>query len=217
MVLPNSYTLKPSAISEYFNAMLKAQPPERFSQRFQDGLGFKSKTDRLFIGVLKELGFLDSDGVPQQRYFDFLDQDQSKRIVAQGVREAFASLFEVQTRANALTVDEVKNKLRTLYRGSKSENVIARIAATFQALCEYADFSGPATPERQPEEKPVVERPKELPAGDEGGAAKPPPSEKPVKVTSLQYHINIVLPESRDQAVYDAVFKSLRDHLGPTE
>ena len=31
---------------------------------------------------------------------------------------------------------------------------------------------------------------------------------------SLQYHINIVLPDTRDQAVYDAIFKSLRDHLG---
>ena len=31
---------------------------------------------------------------------------------------------------------------------------------------------------------------------------------------ALQYHINIVLPDSRDQAVYDAIFKSLRDHLG---
>jgi hypothetical protein len=35
-----------------------------------------------------------------------------------------------------------------------------------------------------------------------------------VSLDSLQYHINIVLPESRDQAVYDAIFKSLRDHLG---
>jgi hypothetical protein len=34
-----------------------------------------------------------------------------------------------------------------------------------------------------------------------------------IKLDSLQYHINIVLPESRDQAVYDAIFKSLRDHL----
>jgi hypothetical protein len=33
-------------------------------------------------------------------------------------------------------------------------------------------------------------------------------------VAGLQYHINIVLPETRDQAVFDAIFKALRDHLG---
>ena len=35
-----------------------------------------------------------------------------------------------------------------------------------------------------------------------------------IGLDSLQYHINIVLPDTRDQAVYDAIFKSLRDHLG---
>ena len=39
-------------------------------------------------------------------------------------------------------------------------------------------------------------------------------SDTSLDLDSLQYHINIVLPDTRDQAVYDAIFKSLRDHLG---
>ena len=35
-----------------------------------------------------------------------------------------------------------------------------------------------------------------------------------LSIEALQYHINIVLPDTRDQSVYDAIFKSLRDHLG---
>ena len=35
-----------------------------------------------------------------------------------------------------------------------------------------------------------------------------------VALDSLQYHINIVLPDTRDQGVYDAIFRSLREHLG---
>lgn len=70
MGLPNSYTQKPGALSSYFDAILDAQPPERFSIRFLENLGFSSTNDRLFIGILKELGFLNSDGAPQQRYFD---------------------------------------------------------------------------------------------------------------------------------------------------
>ena len=51
-----------------------------------------------------------------------------------------------------------------------------------------------------------------------------PPHKKPeagiqalaqaIALDSLQYHINIVLPETRDQGVYDAIFRSLREHLG---
>lgn len=33
------------------------------------------------------------------------------------------------------------------------------------------------------------------------------------RLGGLAYNINIHLPESRDQAVYDALFKSLREHL----
>jgi Family of unknown function (DUF5343) len=74
MALPDSYTLKTGSLPAYFSAMLDAQPPERFSVKFLENLGFTSTNDRLFIGILKDLGFLNRDGTPQQRYFDFMDR-----------------------------------------------------------------------------------------------------------------------------------------------
>lgn len=145
MPLPDSYTLKPGSITTYFEAMLSAEAPERFSTRFLESLEFKSTNDRLFIGVLKDLGFIDTDGIPKQRYFDFLDRSQSAKVVAEGVREAYSDLFAVNKEAHKLSTEEVKNKLRTLYKGAKTDNLIGRIASTFVGLCEYADFSGPRT------------------------------------------------------------------------
>jgi hypothetical protein len=98
---------------------LDAQPPERFSLKFLENLGFASTNDRLFISILKDLGFLNADGVPQQRYYEFLDRSQSKRVLAEGIREAYSDLFGVYTKANELTAEEIKNKLRTLYAGKK--------------------------------------------------------------------------------------------------
>lgn len=153
MSLPDSYTQKPGAIAAYFDAVLDAQPPERFSIKFLENLGFTSTNDRLFVGILKELGFLNADGVPQQRYFDFMDRSQSRHVVATGIRDAYSDLFAVNTKANELSATEVKNKLRTLYAGKKTDNVIDRVAATFAALCEYADFSQvSATPPPSPKE-----------------------------------------------------------------
>jgi hypothetical protein len=40
-----------------------------------------------------------------------------------------------------MSVEELKNKLRTLFAGRKTDLVIDRIAKTFKALCEYGDFS----------------------------------------------------------------------------
>ena len=206
MPLPDSYTLKPGSIPAYFEAMLNAEAPERFTTRFLESLEFKSTNDRLFINVLRELGFIDTDGIPKDRYYQFLDRSQSARVVADGVKEAYSDLFAINKNAQDLSTEEAKNKLRTLYKGAKKDNVIGRIASTFTALCEYADFS--ATP------KPTMETQIQKETKVNESAEKEDLVMPKISLDSLQYHINIVLPESRDQAVYDAIFKSLRDHLG---
>jgi len=209
--LPDSYALKPNSIPAYFDAILDAQPPERFSLKFLENLGFTSTNDRLFIGILKDLGFLNRDGAPQQRYFDFLDRSRANQVLADGIREAFSDLFAINVQAHELTLDDVRNKLRTLYAGKKTDLVIGNIARTFRALCEYADFSVPPTIKRV--EAPPDEEKAENQVSRER-SDRPPVALGSIRVSGLQYHINIVLPDTRDQAVYDAIFKSLREHLG---
>ncbi len=218
MALSENYTQKYSSIPAYFDAMLDAQPPERFSVKFIENLGFTSTNDRLFIGILKDLGFLNRDGAPQPRYFEFLDRSRSKQVVAAGVREAFGDLFALNIRANELGPEEVKNKLRTLYAGKKTDIVIDRVAKTFRALCEYADFSGQSIDAQAPSSTDKsAGQPQSPPDGPDPLVAYSERQKQPhgkIAVSGLQYHINIVLPDSRDQAVYDAIFKSLREHLG---
>ena len=213
MALPDSYTQKPNAIPAYFDAMLDAEAPERFTLSFLENLEFKSTNDRLFIKILKELGFLDADAVPTDRYFEFLDRSRSARVVAEGIRDAYADLFAVHTGAHELSATEVKNKLRTLYKGAKTDNIIDRISTTFGALCEYADFTGPARSDKDHgvvvEERDTGEDGDRTDTADDSSGAS-----GSLNLGALQYHFNIVLPASRDQAVYDAIFKSLRDHLG---
>lgn len=210
MSLPNSYTTKPGAIPDYFEAILNAEAPKQFNNPFLVGLDFKSINDRMIIGILKELGFIDVDGTPKQKYYDFLDRTQSKIVLASAIKDAYSDLFTINKEAYKMTTDEVKNKFRTLYAGTKSEDIIQRIASTFTALCEYADFTSitkiniPKTMAENIENKEKIN----ITNLQEAKASST------IRLGSLQYHINIVLPESRDQAVYDAIFKSLRDHLG---
>lgn len=211
MALPDSYTLKPNAVSAYFDAILDAQPPERFSLKFLENLGFTSTNDRLFIGILKDLGFLNRDGAPQQRYFDFLDRTRSKQVLAEGIRDAYSDLFAINVQAQDFTVDQARNKLRTLYAGKKTDLVVGNIAKTFRALCEYADFSGPAS-QKPADTTPSSEKGAEQQQPEKHQKIAGRPSE--IRVAGLQYHLNIVLPDTRDQAVYDAIFRSLREHLG---
>jgi len=83
------------------------------------------------------------------------------------------------------------------------------MAGTFTTLAKLADFDGeraeaPESPNEEEDEAPV---PDAAPA-----APRVPQSSKPV-IGGLVYNINIHLPESRDPAVYDALFRALREHL----
>ena len=100
-------------------------------------------------------------------------------------------------------VDPSKRELMKLV---KKDAIILKIAKTFVALCEYADFTSTR--------KKVKKAEAVAPILSHDTIPKKILKEPLVSLDSLQYHINIVLPESRDQAVYDAIFKSLRDHLG---
>lgn len=207
MALMQSYLVTTKNLEAFFNALTTAQAPDRFSQKFLEALEFKSSNDRLYTALLKGLGFIDESGMPLDRYYKFLDQTQSKTILAEAIQEAYGDLFAVNTKAHELSAADVKNKLRTLTQGKKTDNTLHLMANTFRALCDYADWK-PA--HRLPKKEAIQDLPKKF---DE----KPPLGiPEPIKkdfASQLHYNIQIHLPESRDQAVYDALFKSLKDHL----
>lgn len=210
MALPDQYLLTTKNLDAFLNSLLNAQAPTKFTIKFLEQLEFKSTNDRLFIGMLKFLGFIDGLGNPQERYFKFLDQTQSKYVLADAIKEAYADLFTVNVKANDMPVNDVKNKLKTLTQGSKSETVISCMANTFTALCKYADFSKQTTKEIA-NFKEQVQFTEEMPNTNEHKMTHELINKK--ITTEMHYNIQIHLPETRDISVYDAIFKSLKEHL----
>jgi Family of unknown function (DUF5343) len=210
MALTNAYLITTKNLDAFLNALRTAKAPERFTIKFLNQLDFASSNDRLFLGVMKGLGFIDESGVPSKRYYAFLDQSESGRVLAEAVREAYEDLFAVNKKAHDLSVDEVRNKLKTLTQGQKSEKVISLMANTFKALASLADWSSPAavSPPPTPESRPA---PAPIPVADSGHDHSP--RSKGDKPLQLHYDIHVHLPESRDPAVFDAIFEAMRKHL----
>src|SRR4051812_49037275 len=122
------------------NAIRSAQAPSKFTNAFLESLEFKSSSDRLIIGVLKALGFLDDTGKPTDRYFRYLDQTQSEQVMAEAIRAAYEDLFRVNINAHTLSRQDVINKFKTLSQGTLSDSVLDKMAMTFTALVKHADF-----------------------------------------------------------------------------
>ena len=205
MALPKSYLTSTKNLAAILDAIKGAQAPEKFTIRFLESLEFKSNPDRLILGVLKSIGFLGEDGKPTERYFRFLDQTQSEIVLAEGIREAYADLFQVNNTANKLRKTEVIGKFKTLSQGQYSDSVLDKMALTFAELSKLADFESKAAFEQK--DKPKEEEP---PGEKEQNILKP---DRKLSLGGLHYNIQIILPESRDPKVYDALFRSLKEHL----
>ena len=207
MSLPTSYmTGSFTKIPQYFETMLTAKAPNRFTTKFMADLGFTSSNDRQFVNVLKAIGFLDDAGTPTERYFKFLDQSFSKQMVAEGIKEAYADLFALNTSANKLSKTEVEGKFKTLTNGSKENATIGHMASTFINLCSYADWNEAVGLTSQPQTSTTNDKQNDTTKISDSI------SQERGKI-DLNYDIHIHLPATRDQAVYDALFASLAKHI----
>ena len=208
MSLPTSYmTGSFTKIPKYFEALQNAQAPGKFTVKFFEDLGFTSSNDRQFIGVLKSIGFLDDAGVPTDRYYKFLDQSNSKVMVADGVREAYSDIFQLNINAQTLDKKEVEGKFKTLTNGAKAQGTISNMASTFTNLCAYADWTEPV------QETPTISITQKSGAEENSAKHKQPSNTPAAGLFDLNYNIHIHLPPTRDEGVYDALFASLAKHL----
>jgi hypothetical protein len=211
MALSEYYLVTTKNLDSFLNALTNAQAPPKFTNKFLEQLEFKSTNDRLFIGMLKGLSFIDQNGVPQEKYYQFIDQTQSRKVLAEAIREGYSDLFAINLKANEMSTTEVKNKLKTLTQGTKTDHVLGLMANTFHALCKYADFSSLNNP-------PMITKKKDEPEVEDLGRDSNQPKMTHELVnkkitTEMHYNIQIHLPETRDITVYDAIFKSMKKHL----
>jgi hypothetical protein len=206
MAIPSSYFASTKNLAAILDQIQRGKVPTKFTYDHLKQLGFPSSNDRPIIPVLKALGFLDPNGVPLDRYRRFKDPSQAKYVMAEGMRQAYADVFAIDEKAYDLPSDRIKGLFARL--ADKSETVTERMAMTFRALAEQADFSpakaviedsGEGANEDSAQEEGMDDRGRE-----QGGQ---------ISGLALRHDIHLHLPASDDIRVYDAIFRSLREQL----
>lgn len=224
MALPTAYLTTVKNTETLLEAIKAAKAPPKFTQRFLEDLGFKSTTDRLYINVFKALGLLSPDGVPTTRYYEFLDPSQSGRVLAEALEEAYADLFQLRRDAYRMERPELRGKIKTLTQGRVSDGVVDSMALTFLGFAKFANFDAPhAHPVAVAAEgQPPAEAGEAAGAGAAAGATTPSGSPgspsfstggEAIRLGGFVYNVELHLPESRDPAVYEALFRALKSHL----
>lgn len=155
------------------------------------------------IPVLKSLGFLNDAATPTDRYRRYKDKSVAKTSLAQGIREAYADVFAIDTEAYRKSSSQLTGVFGRL--SDKGDSISAKMALTFTALCSLADFtSGGATPTSERTNDQVLV---------EAASTETPHPVGSVGGLTLRHDVHVHLPLTTDVAVYDAIFKSLKSHL----
>lgn len=202
MALTNAYVLPTNRIPDILAKIRDGQAPERFTHQLLKDWGFSSTNDRAFIPLLKALGFLTPDGKPTQRYSDYRDHSRSKQVLAEAQREAYGDLFLIKEHPTPADRNAIVGKFKSFHNAS--DHVAGLMGKTFLGLLQLADLSANspaiAPPAPQQAEAPVTNEERRT-SSLQGGVA------------GLHYNIQVHLPATKDVEVYNAIFKSLREHL----
>jgi hypothetical protein len=203
-VLTSRYMTSVKNLPAIMQKITEGTAPEKFTQAHLKGIGFKSSNDQGVIPLLKELGYLTPDGAPTQRYLDYRNKSQSRRVMGEAIHEAYEDLFHINERPSE------SDRLAIMGKFKSHHNVTDRIAAeqarTFYGLLELADLNGDAPTQSLIK----VEEPELKDQNKDQSISRTPvfPS-----FGGLRYNIEIHLPPTKDVEVYNAIFKSLKEHL----
>ncbi len=199
------YVNQPGSMVKILEKIQSAKTPDRFTTDFlTTKLGFKGGNSRQFMPLAKRLGLLASDGSPTDLYKKFRNTDSAKAAMAEALRTGYKEVFERNEYAYKLDREKFKGLVVEITGLEPDNRVVQLICQTWDNLQKLADFELDL-----PVDKSDDDENEASPAGS-GTEHRKRDHEFPV---GLSYVINLVLPKTDDPAVFNAIFKSLRDNL----
>ena len=205
MGLSSVYTVSPGKIPDLFEKIRDGQAPEQLTQQLLKDWGFSSSNDRALIPILKALNFLSPDGKPTSIYHDYRNHSRSKEVLGSALKNTYSDLFLIKENPTESDKSSIKGKFKSFH--NVSDHVANLMTRTFFTLLKISDISSKVTKEK-PIKKPETDSKITVIPKDEKSS-----SISALVPSGLYYNIQIHLPATKDVEVYNAIFKSLREHL----
>lgn len=204
------YCTSVGTLEKMLEKIRDASVPERFTQDFvSTKLAMKGGTPMSVIPFIKKMRFVGSDGIPTELYREFRNPAKSRITMARAFRKLYERLYEMNEYVHDATDHEVKG-LITQCTGAQKDSAVGKYTlSTFNTLRKLSDFDSSQTQEKdvEKEAQPTISSmPLSLPSS----------GQLPIvgtKSLNLSYTINLNLPATKDIEVFNAIFKSIKEHL----
>ncbi len=199
------YMVANGKISQILDKLRKAAEPSKFTHSFLTQLGFASTNDRAIIPLLKKLQFLTDDSTPTAKYKDLRDPTRFRNVLGEQIKELYSDIYAINTKIHEANEDEIKGAISRVT--GKDETSVTRFYTTYKTLTDIAEFDEPTTPLIQ-----VVEPKLETHEPEKRKSEVKMPTHT-IGSPDFHYNIQIHLPATTDIAVYNAIFKSIKENL----
>lgn len=204
------YITVPGKIPELLQKVRQVGVPDKVTHEWLRQVGLRSSNDRSLIAVLKQVGFVDANGVPTPAWRQYRGQDHQK-VLARAVREGYSDLYSMFPNAH----DEDPQVLIHWFseKSSAGQQTVSKSVSTFKKLAAEADFNGLDSPADPPATGIGAPEPSDqtLPslATVAGSAARGTGGDG----VTINVNVQLTLPETAESSVFDAFFKAMREHL----
>ncbi|MDN3918845.1 DUF5343 domain-containing protein [Roseateles violae] len=202
------YVSTPGSIKTALERIRSAATPERVTKDFVTTvLQIKGGTGGNLPPFLKRIGFVGSDGVPTDLYRRFRNPATGGAAVADAIRLGYKDLLQANEYFYRLS-DKDLLALIVQVTGVEANNRAAQLTlSAIKALKAFASFDS-VEPSGESAEQPqsTDTRPRALDLQNHQGR-------NGQVGLNLSYTINLNLPATADQAVFNAIFRSLKEHL----
>lgn len=203
------YVTATGNVDKAFKGIKTAATPESVSQDFvKTILGIKGGSGNQMTAYLKKIGFASTDGTPTDLYKKFRNSATEGWAAAQALKVGYAPLYVRNEYMHKLSDEDLKGLVVEETGAEQDSNVVPLIIACIKQLKKFAKWD--ASPVEEKTEKAVSQT---LPSDPHSQPfPRVPPSSQQLGL-NLGYTINLNLPATSDPAVFNAIFRALKEHL----
>ncbi len=197
------YSTSPGVLKKSLELIIAAERPDKFGTNFMETILKQSGgAARTVPPFLKKMQFIGPDGTPTLLYSKFKTDSGRSQAAYAGLKNAFGELFRRNEYIHKADESNVKDTIVEITGLKKTDQIVRLMYASFDAVRSFIGTDVSTAEDSQDDMD------NKSGASDERdrGSFTPPP-------LGLSYQINVVLPETDNISVFNAIFKSLRDNL----
>lgn len=203
------YVTAPGNIEKALKGMKSAATPASVSQDFvKTILGIKGGSGNQITAYLKKIGFAAPDGTPTDLYKKLRNNATEGWAVAQALKTGYAPLYVRNEYMHRLSDDDLRGLIVEETGAEQDANVVAMTIACIKQLKRFAKWDVAAVEEKMEQTIPENNAPMPFPQHSSNSS-----SSNQQLGLNLGYTINLNLPATSDPAVFNAIFKALKENL----